>query len=329
VTRLVVNKTENLNININGLKITLVKKICEKLKSVELRLDSETNKHINPKVFDGELEKKSDKTFTWESRYIVVTNTKFLYYYTDLDYRDNNAPLGTIELKNIYQVSIQPENEFGGRKNVFMIQTSAWYKKEVQKGARKYYFYAKSKSLLFEWIITLNFLRVKAIYDEFSNNFGLINLPLAYMKGKIKKRMKKKFENKTVSNKNYKSTNALYNIIARKSVMTTDSMSCDSETTNQRNSQLLRRLSITPIYSENSSDDTETQDRIIKMKDNLMDIFNIGLFTILGVIQEVVFDVDNIGMSDDKIIALPQHLKILKETEAVLINNNKYFSQLK
>ena len=55
-------------LNLNNLKIFQVKDICERLKAIDLRLDSdfETMKKSNTHIKSGTLNKKSDKTFTWE-----------------------------------------------------------------------------------------------------------------------------------------------------------------------------------------------------------------------------------------------------------------------
>ncbi len=61
---------EKKSFNINNLKIFYVKELCEKLKSIDLRLniDEEENFKTNIQlVKSGELCKKSDKGFTWET----------------------------------------------------------------------------------------------------------------------------------------------------------------------------------------------------------------------------------------------------------------------
>ena len=55
--------------------------------------DTEENKLVSnrnmPIVKGGILEKKSDKGITWEKRFIIVTKTKFYYWYRYRDYKDN------------------------------------------------------------------------------------------------------------------------------------------------------------------------------------------------------------------------------------------------
>ena len=129
-------------------------------------------------------------------------------------------PLGWFEIKNLYRAQLNPDFKFGGKKNLFMIHVSSWYKKDTIKSTRKYYFSVKSREQLYNWIITLNFLKVKEIYNEFANQFGVIHLPLDYeTKRKIKnKTIKKKFKGIQINIKTSKSYTNYYNLYARKSV---------------------------------------------------------------------------------------------------------------
>jgi len=73
---------------------------------------------------------------------------------------------------------------------------SSFLKKELIKGPRSYYFSVIHKSELYSWVIYLNFLRVKAIYDSFTIQFGQLNLPLDYESGLISNKvLKNKFNN--------------------------------------------------------------------------------------------------------------------------------------
>ena len=67
------------------------------------------------------------------------------------------------------------------------------------------FFSFKSKSELNSWIITLNLLRAKSIYDEFRNTFGVINFPFNHEKvGKEDKRkIKKAFVMPDINNLNH------------------------------------------------------------------------------------------------------------------------------
>lgn len=156
------------------------------------------------------------------SRYIVITNKRFYYYYTDKDYKENREPLGYFEMKNLYNLQILPDFSFGSRKNIFTITVSQWNKKDQIKPGRSYHLSADSKDKLNDWVTTINFLRVKATYDEFACQFGMIHLPLAHeILKNSKRKIKKKFtpNNSLMQKKTMKSTNNYYNSIARKSVI--------------------------------------------------------------------------------------------------------------
>ena len=159
--------------------------------------DTEENKLVSnrnmPIVKGGILEKKSDKGITWEKRFIIVTKTKFYYWYRYRDYKDNKLYLGMFELKNIYLIKKLKDFEFGSKTNLLQIRVSSFYKKQELKSGRDYIFSLASKSELNSWVITLNLLRAKSIYDEFRNTFGIINFPFNHEKvGKEDIRKKKR-----------------------------------------------------------------------------------------------------------------------------------------
>lgn len=155
------------------------------------------------------------------SRYIVITNKRFYYYYTDKDYKENKEPLGYFEMKNLYNLQILADYQYGSKKNIFTITVSQWQKKDQVKPGRSYKLSADSKEKLNDWVTTLNFLRVKATYDEFACQFGLINLPLPHeVLDKNKKNIKKKFVPTNLNHqKMAKTSNNYYNSIARKSII--------------------------------------------------------------------------------------------------------------
>ena len=55
------------------------------------------------------------------SRYIVITNKRFYYYYTDKDYKENKEPLGYFEMKNLYNLQILADYQYGSKKNIFTL----------------------------------------------------------------------------------------------------------------------------------------------------------------------------------------------------------------
>ena len=159
--------------------------------------DTEENKLVSnrnmPTVKGGIIEKKSDKGITWEKRFVIITKTKFYYWYTYHDYKSNKLYLGMFELKNIYLIKKLSDYEFGSKTNLLQIRVSSFYKKQELKDGRDYIFSFGTKSELNSWVITLNLLRAKSIYDEFRNTFGIINFPFNHEKvGKEDIRKKKR-----------------------------------------------------------------------------------------------------------------------------------------
>lgn len=88
-----------------------------------------------------------------------------------------------------------PDFHIGGRKNIICIYLSCWFKKDESKGPRKFFFSFSTREELYKWTMALNFLRVKAIHDDFTLKFGIMNLPLKHeLKAKSKKFLKRKFK---------------------------------------------------------------------------------------------------------------------------------------
>ena len=145
-----------------------------------------------PIVKGGIIEKKSDKGITWEKRFVIISKTKFFYWYKSEEYILNKQYLGMFELKNLYAITALKDFEFGQKKNLLQLKVSSFFKKDKLKSGRDYIFSFKSKSEMNEWVITLNLLRAKAIYDEFINTFGVINFPFNHEK--IRKEDKRKIK---------------------------------------------------------------------------------------------------------------------------------------
>jgi len=139
-------------------------------------------------IIHGIISKKADGGISWENRYIVITNKKLLYYYTDRDYIENREPLGYFEIKHIYNLVVLPDYGYGS-KNIFELFTSQWYKKDAIQSGRSYILSTSTKEKLNDWVTTINFLRVKSNYDEFAAQFGRLNLPLPHeVQGKTEKK---------------------------------------------------------------------------------------------------------------------------------------------
>ena len=130
--------------------------------------------------------------------------------------------LGSFDLKNLYSVELVSDFTLGAKKNCLMIHVSSWFKKDQIKGTRKFYFSVKNIEDTNKLVNTLNFLRVKSLYNDFAANYGLINLPLKH-EVKVKERtIKMKFSN-FGNQKQNKNHNNYLNVYARKSIQKNDS----------------------------------------------------------------------------------------------------------
>jgi hypothetical protein len=101
--------------------------------------------------------------------------------------------LGSFFLHDILDITILPDYYFTGKTHICSLYLFEWYKKEQKKSSRKFYYSFKSLEDLYKWTITLNFLRVKAIYDDFCQKYGTLSLPMnhefCYKKERIKRKL--------------------------------------------------------------------------------------------------------------------------------------------
>jgi hypothetical protein len=153
-------------------------------------------------------------------------------------------------------------------------------------------------------------LRVKAIYDNFKGQFGVINLPLLHeIKSKNHKKLKIKFKNNNVnSSKGNNKLNRLYNSIARKSVI---SMKSTISTTGETFGTIIRRESFIPSVTEVDLYD-ENNDKMKRIQTYFRFALSKTFIIFTGYIQDIIFNVDNVGESgvnDDKYIIIPSFLK--------------------
>lgn len=213
-------------------------------------------------------------------------------------------------------VDILNDGEIGGMENVFCIQVSSWYKKDKIKGTRKFYVSAGSPTDLYSWVITLSFLRVKAIYDEFTKNFGFINLPLPHeVKGKIKHRTKFKFKNKKNSRiVNSKTSYGIYAAMARKSIINRSTISYDSYKEQSFN---MNKYINQGSNSDNILDESESLEKVSKCKEILEEALRYGVPGFIGFLQDIIWNVDNVNMTDEKIITIPNHLSKFRNVELI------------
>ena len=173
---------DNFNGNVTNQKILVTKDIIEKLKIVDLKIASSYSlikKQFMPMLLSTHISKKDEHGGKVEERYAVLTNKKLCYYYDESNYNDNKEPLASFFLKDIYQITIVSKELFDEKKSYYLeIKVSSWFKKSELKEDRNFIIGFESQEEMLKWEIALNFLRIKNMYDEFTSNFGMIQLPL-------------------------------------------------------------------------------------------------------------------------------------------------------
>ena len=275
-------------LNINSLKILIVKEICDKLKNIKIYSDDEIEQiegkdKLAQALKYGMVEKKSDGKITWENRFFVLTAKHVSYYYHLDEYISGKVPLATFELKDIYELKQLSDFHYGNKKNIFKVSVSRWIKKEQIKGKRSYIFSCQSLEDLYSWLISINFLKVNAYYNIFTSHFGKIGFPLY----KMKPRKPKKF---------------FFNLDDKQYLYKKDIKSALSTRENAANSHKNKAV-IVPI--EKAVSLPEIQKKVAKM---VSDIF----LCLLGDIQYRLAKFHNDMEEEDlemKEIAVPPHLK--------------------
>lgn len=365
--QLMIEKLKENDLNINNMKMISLKNICEKLKYIDLKIDLKNeissefygassfietkdhknrllnkdklpqgkNNNVEDKAFQsirsGYIEKMSEKSsLSWESRYVVVTNSKFMYFYHEKEFVENKMPLGTIILENLFNVEILRDGQIGSKRNMFSLNVTSWFKKDAQKGGRKFIFSTSNREDLHEWTITLNFLSVKATYNHFSSQYGQFRLPLKHQSQKIfiHKKIKEKFSGPELfPDKNFskdtvmRNTFRLYNNIIRKSgvndmkINNNNSMGSSGKlaTLNVRRTtmSLFKKVSYNTELNEDISEFGEKKEKVLKTKNIIQEIFHF-LIIIIGYAQDIIFNTEHFGGGDNKIINLPVFLKELE-----------------
>ena len=168
----------------------VIKELCNRLKAIDLKIDDAPKE-----IIEGLCQKKNGSNITWDNRYIICTKNKFEYWKSKIDYEDNALPLGSVLLKNVYKVYIGKDIEvFFQKKNILVVKVSSYLKKNEVKEDKTFYFSFQSYKELHSWLTILNFMKVKANYDELCFNYGVIPLPLSHeVKEKEKRICKKQF----------------------------------------------------------------------------------------------------------------------------------------
>ena len=286
-------RDNNEVLNINSLKILIVKEICDKLKYMKNYTDDEIEQvegkdKLAQALKYGMVEKKSDGKITWENRFFVLTSKHVSYYYHLDEYISDKVPLAQFELKDIYELKQLNDSHYGNKKNIFKVSVSSWKKKEQIKGKRSYIFSCQNLEDLYSWIISINFLKVNAYYDIFTSHFGKIGLPLY----KFNRRKPKKFFF------NLDDKRIMYNNTDLKSALSTK-----ENITNSQNKKV-------NVSIEKPTSLPELQKKVSKLVSSVF-------LCILGDIQYRLakYDNRNIELEENEFfeIAVPPHLKSCDE----------------
>ena len=265
----------------------------------------ENNKLISnrnmPIVKGGSIEKKSDKGITWERRFVIITKTRFFYWYTYNDYKSNKQHLGMFELKNLYLIKKLSDFEFGQKKNLLQLKVSSFFKKDQLKSGRDYIFSFKSKSELNSWIITLNLLRAKSIYDEFRNTFGVINFPFNHEKiGKEDKRkIKRAFVMPDICKFKRKKSMNFY-LLKTRIINKSTNLKLNKEKSNDKMGN-----EAVALFEEQKV--AIEEEYTVKMKERVECLLMVSLGYFLGILQKSI-SLNNSDNNSNFIIGQPYHL---------------------
>lgn len=305
-----INEQDNKEtMNFNNLKLCVVKRLQHRIKQIETHLD--TTKAGIQAVYSGYIYKKSDSNITWERRYLVISQTKLFYWYEEKEHLTNKVPLASIETKHIFLIETKPDFFVGNNKNILTIEVAEWYKKDILQGARSFFFSCDTREEMHIWVIALNFLKMKSVYDEFSANFSVVSLPLFSIEKEeerlyrnIKKRFKRNLAN-GIKKSNDFGVSMMYNSIIRRSLSANKASMIDSKS----QSMMIRRISQSPYFKGVIEDQENFEGRynLKKLFDNLSFL---SFVNFLAYVQDIIFNLDNIGQLD--YINVPSHIEEFK-----------------
>jgi len=203
-------------------------------------------------------------------------------------------------LKDIYQITILSRDQFDEKNFYLEIKVSSWYKKSELKEDRDFIIGFSTLEEMSKWEIALNFLRIKNMYDEFTSNFGMIQLPLSNEFSLIES---KKYKRKlNIRPRDYKLGNL--NTQYSKVISTEENESKKASGKYERFVNKNRKKTI----SNNSLIPDQEKEKVEKKNLNLVDknakeIFKNGLGLFLAIIQE------SIRTQIVDYLKVPEHLK--------------------
>lgn len=101
-----------------------------------------------------------------ERRLVAMTAKELCWYHDEAELEDQE-PLGKITLEFIYNIfkSFQVHND----RPTFMLSVTMWTnKKGENKGRREFFFSCDNEILRDRWMIAIDYLKTKAIYDSYT-----------------------------------------------------------------------------------------------------------------------------------------------------------------
>ena len=102
-----------------------------------------------------------------ERRLVTLSAKELCWYHDEREYEEQ-SPLGKITLEFIYNnfKSFQVHNDYP----TFMLSVTMWTnKKGEDKGRREFFFSCENEILRDKWMIAIDFLKTKAIYDAYTS----------------------------------------------------------------------------------------------------------------------------------------------------------------
>ena len=137
-------------------------------------------------VKDGFLTKQGERTNkNIEPRYVRLTRTDLQWFHNQEEAKHNDVALGSINFAAIYQV-IPAKRDKVITSDIF-ISCNAWSKKNVEKGDRTFVFGAKTENERDEWITSIEYMRTKSVYENFTKKYANITFPIEHASHKQKK----------------------------------------------------------------------------------------------------------------------------------------------
>ena len=279
---------DRVNSNLANRKILITKQIIEKLKIVDLKITSsyhEIKKQFMPVLLDANITKKDEHGGKTELRYAVLTNKKFCYYYEEKNYNDNSEPLASFFLKDIYQITILSRDQFDEKNFYLEIKVSSWYKKSELKEDRDFIIGFNTLEEMSKWEIALNFLRIKNMYDEFTSNFGMIQLPLNNEFSLIES---KKYKRKlNIKPRDYKINNILSSQVLRTNEENESKKNVNGKYSKFINKNRKKTITNNSLVPDQEKEKVEKKN-LNSVDKNAKEIFKNGFGLFIAIIQESI-----------------------------------------